>query len=141
MMLAGVGNSVGLAIVLTVVEAAGLCFIIAIGIPSWPQGEYLVMPHGLEGVWGATALIFFAYIGFDELGNFAEEMRTGRSAAMERSPAGGLTALPPSAMTVIDGLISMAQRRDIGRATRLPGSRASARPPPRTRSGHARGAW
>ena len=75
MMLAGVGNSVGLAIVLTVVEAAGLLFIIAIGVPAWPQGEYFAMPHGFEGVWGATALIFFAYIGFDELGNFAEEMR------------------------------------------------------------------
>jgi len=24
---------------------------------------------------GAAALIFFAYLGFDELGNFAEEMR------------------------------------------------------------------
>jgi amino acid transporter len=75
LMLTGIGNSVGFAIALTLVEAAGLLFIGAIGLPAWPRGEYLSMPHGLSGVWGATALIFFAYIGFDELGNFAEEMR------------------------------------------------------------------
>ena len=31
--------------------------------------------HGVPGLSGAAALIFFAYLGFDELGNFAEEMR------------------------------------------------------------------
>ena len=32
------------------------------------------MPHGVTGLSGAAALIFFAYLGFDEIGNFAEEM-------------------------------------------------------------------
>jgi basic amino acid/polyamine antiporter, APA family len=71
----GIAGSVGLAIVLTVVEAAGLLFVIAVGLPFWPDTEYLEMPHGLGGVWNAASLIFFAYLGFDELGNFAEEMR------------------------------------------------------------------
>ena len=33
------------------------------------------MPQGMGGVWSATALIFFAYLGFDELGNLAEETK------------------------------------------------------------------
>jgi len=32
------------------------------------------MPHGVTGLSAAAALIFFAYLGFDEIGNFAEEM-------------------------------------------------------------------
>jgi hypothetical protein len=34
-LLAGIGKSVALAILLTVVEAAGLLFVIAIGLPEW----------------------------------------------------------------------------------------------------------
>ena len=72
---AGIGGSVALALVLTVVEAAGLVLVIAVGVPSWATTSYVEMPHGLTGVWEAAALIFFAYLGFDELGNLAEEMR------------------------------------------------------------------
>jgi APA family basic amino acid/polyamine antiporter len=71
----GIARSVTLAVVLTVVEAVGLIFVATIGVPSWIGPDYLEMPHGLGGVWGAASLIFFAYLGFDELGNFAEEMR------------------------------------------------------------------
>ncbi|HEU4367752.1 MAG TPA: APC family permease [Methylomirabilota bacterium] len=71
----GISQSVGLAIALTVVEAAGLLFVIVLGLPQWPAADYGEMPHGTGGVWAAAALIFFAYLGFDELGNFAEEMR------------------------------------------------------------------
>jgi APA family basic amino acid/polyamine antiporter len=72
---AGVDSSVGLAVALTIVEVAGLLFVVAVGVPSWAGADLLDVPHGLGGVWSAAALIFFAYIGFDELGNFAEEMR------------------------------------------------------------------
>ncbi len=71
----GIGESVTMAIVLTIVEAAGLLFIIAIGVPSWPTVDFLDIPQGASGVWAAVALIFFAYLGFDEMGNFAEEMK------------------------------------------------------------------
>jgi APA family basic amino acid/polyamine antiporter len=71
---AGAAASVRLAVALTAVEAAGLLFVIAVGLPAWPQADYRQMPHGLAGVGSAAALIFFAYLGFDELGNFAEEM-------------------------------------------------------------------
>ncbi len=72
---AGVEQSVAVAIVLTGLEALGLALVIVVGVPSWVGTHYLVAPHGLAGVSGAAALIFFAYLGFDELGNFAEEMR------------------------------------------------------------------
>jgi APA family basic amino acid/polyamine antiporter len=73
-LLAGIGESVGLAIALTVVEAAGLLFVVVVGLPAWGRVDYLEAPHGLAGLSGAAALIFFAYLGFDEIGNFAEEM-------------------------------------------------------------------
>jgi len=71
----GVTVSVSLAIVLTAVEAGGLVFVIVVGIPYWTQAEFTVTPGGFSGISSAAALIFFAYLGFDELGNFAEEMR------------------------------------------------------------------
>ena len=74
-LLAGIGESVRLAIILTVVEAAGLLFVIAVGLPAWGHASHLeAPPHGLTGLSSAAALIFFAYLGFDEIGNFAEEM-------------------------------------------------------------------
>jgi len=71
----GVGRSVGLAVALTAVEAAGLLFVIVLGLPAWSRTDYAVSAGGLGGVFSASALIFFAYLGFDELGNLAEEMR------------------------------------------------------------------
>jgi basic amino acid/polyamine antiporter, APA family len=72
---AGIARSVGLAIVLTFVEAAGLLFVIAVGLPFWPQADFLDAPRGIGGIWSGASLIFFAYLGFDELGNLAEEMK------------------------------------------------------------------
>ena len=72
---AGVEQSIAVAIVLTGLEALGLLFVIAVGVPSWSGTDYLTTPRGLTGVSSAAAIIFFAYLGFDELGNFAEEMR------------------------------------------------------------------
>ena len=71
----GVRLSVSIAVVLTVLEAAGLFFVIAVGVPSWTTATYALPAAGWTGVSTAAALIFFAYLGFDELGNFAEEMR------------------------------------------------------------------
>jgi APA family basic amino acid/polyamine antiporter len=71
----GIAQSVRLAMALTFVEAAGLVVVIALGLPHWSGATYLEMPEGVSGVWAGASLIFFAYLGFDELGNFAEEMR------------------------------------------------------------------
>ena len=70
----GIAESVALAVLLTAIEAVGLLFVIAIGVPSWSPPSVVAAPHGLAGVGEAAALIFFAYLGFDEVGNLAEEM-------------------------------------------------------------------
>ena len=76
---AGVAESVRLALLLTGIEAAGLLFVIVVGVPSWGRIDPLAMPaSGFGGISAAAALIFFAYLGFDELGNLAEEMRDPR---------------------------------------------------------------
>jgi APA family basic amino acid/polyamine antiporter len=71
----GIGQSVKVAIVFTALEVAGLVGVIAVGAGSLGSVNYLEMPHGLTGVFGGAALAFFAFLGFDELGNLAEETR------------------------------------------------------------------
>ena len=71
----GVGQSVTSAIVLTGVEAAGLLLVIVLGVPFWTTVDYLDLPRGIGGLSSAAALIFFSYLGFEQLANFAEEMR------------------------------------------------------------------
>lgn len=43
------------------------------------------MPHGLEGVFEASALVFFAYIGFEGIVKLSEETK-----APEKTIPGGL---------------------------------------------------
>jgi APA family basic amino acid/polyamine antiporter len=72
---AGIHESIILISVLTAAEVLGLLIVSLIGIPHWGEEPLLQMNDGFSGVWAASSLIFFAYIGFDELGNLAEEMR------------------------------------------------------------------
>ncbi|MEM3087403.1 MAG: APC family permease [Halobacteria archaeon] len=72
---AGIRESVGFAVAFTLVELLGLLLVIAFGLPRWGEADYLEMPHGLAGIGGAAALIFFAYLGFEGLANMAEEAR------------------------------------------------------------------
>ncbi|NLU75862.1 amino acid permease [Streptomyces sp. HNM0575] len=83
--LRGVSESVKTNVVLTLVELAGLLIIIAIGIFAVLSGEgdpgRLGDVHTsdgsgyalLTGVMGATALGFFAFVGFEDSVNMAEE--------------------------------------------------------------------
>lgn len=73
-MYAGIGRSVAVAGMLTVVEAAGLLLVIVVGVPAWPHADFRMSAGTVSGIFGAAALIFFAFLGFDELGNLAEEM-------------------------------------------------------------------
>lgn len=73
-MYAGIGQSVAIAAVLTAVEVAGLLLVIAVGLPAWSPLDVQITADAGPGIFGAAALIFFAYLGFDELGNLVEEM-------------------------------------------------------------------
>jgi APA family basic amino acid/polyamine antiporter len=69
----GVRESALVAGIFTLVEAAGLVLIIIAGIPYFGSVNYLEMPFGISGVLTAAALVFFAYLGFEEMVKFSEE--------------------------------------------------------------------
>ncbi|MDD1668859.1 MAG: amino acid permease [Methanomicrobiales archaeon] len=71
----GIRISALFAAVFTLVEMGGLLLIIAIGVPYLGEVNYLEMPLGFPGILSAAALVFFAYIGFEDVVKLAEETR------------------------------------------------------------------
>lgn len=72
----GVLESLALAAVFTVVEVAGLAMVVfagftAVPAPDWQAGGDLVW----SGVMAGAGLAFFAFIGFEDIVNMAEEVR------------------------------------------------------------------
>ena len=63
--------------VFTIIEAVGLILIIIIGFTiSDPEPvNYFESPTGFSGIIIAFVLIFFAFIGFEDIANIAEEVR------------------------------------------------------------------
>jgi APA family basic amino acid/polyamine antiporter len=74
----GIKESSRVNIIFTLIEVFGLAFIILIGLPRIGSINYLEMPLGFKGVLTAAALIFFAYIGFEDVVNIAEETKNPR---------------------------------------------------------------
>jgi len=73
----GIKTSTFANIIFTLIEAAGLIFIIIIGIPHFGSVDYFQMPVGSSfiAIFSSIALIFFAYIGFEDIANIAEEVK------------------------------------------------------------------
>ncbi len=71
----GIKESTRMNILFTFVEVAGLALIILIGIGSVGKVNLLEAPNGLSGILSASALIFFAYLGFEDIVNVAEETK------------------------------------------------------------------
>ncbi len=76
----GIEESAKLNIVFTVIEAAGVIFIIVIGFMNLSGAgsvDFFEFPAGTSNialaVMTAASLIFFAYIGFEDIANIAEE--------------------------------------------------------------------
>lgn len=69
----GIRESAWVAILFTSIEALGLLIIFFIGIPYYGNVNYLEMPLGLSGVFASAALIFFAYLGFEEIVKLSDE--------------------------------------------------------------------
>jgi APA family basic amino acid/polyamine antiporter len=59
----------------TLIEVGGLIFIIILGLGSLGSVNYFEMPMGLSGVLSASALIFFAFLGFEDIVNVSEETK------------------------------------------------------------------
>ena len=73
----GIRASTWTNILFTFIEAFGLILIIIIGIPYLGTVNYFVLPIGgtFGAIFSAVALIFFAYIGFEDIANIAEEVK------------------------------------------------------------------
>lgn len=71
----GIRESAWVAGACTILEVIGLIVIIVIGVPHIGSVSLTEMPHGIGGVASAAALIFFAYIGFEEIVQLAEEAK------------------------------------------------------------------
>jgi APA family basic amino acid/polyamine antiporter len=74
----GIRETSRLNIAMTSIVIVGLLIIIGIGLPSFGSIDYFEMPMGFDGVLLAASLIFFAYLGFEEIVNIAEETRRPR---------------------------------------------------------------
>lgn len=73
----GIKESAAMAIVATVVEALGLLIIIAIGLPHLGAVDYFELPPDATNInlFGAAALLFFAFLGFESITRLAEETK------------------------------------------------------------------
>lgn len=77
----GIRESIWVNVLCTVVEALGLVLVIAVGLSYWGSVDYLEMPPVAieEGEWlllmQGAVLTFFAFIGFEDTFNVAEECR------------------------------------------------------------------
>ena len=72
--LSGIHRSARLTLALSALQVVGLLVVIVIGIPHLGS-ENLVAGASVSGVLGGAALVFFAFIGFDEVITLAEETR------------------------------------------------------------------
>jgi APA family basic amino acid/polyamine antiporter len=70
----GVKQSARLTVGLSAVQVGGLLLVVAIGLPHVGDVDLFTGP-GVGGVLTAAALVFFAFIGFDEVITLAEETR------------------------------------------------------------------
>ncbi|MCB1755857.1 MAG: amino acid permease [Gammaproteobacteria bacterium] len=79
----GIEESARVNTVFTLVETFGLLFVIAIGLPFIGEVDIWTNLHGdvptgsdfWHPIFAASALIFFAYLGFEDVANIAEETK------------------------------------------------------------------
>jgi len=80
----GIRESMWVNVVCTVVEASGLLFIIAVGVSHWGGVNYLETPADTSGIGSGitlalvlqgAVLMFFSFIGFEDILNVSEEVK------------------------------------------------------------------
>ena len=73
----GIRESSLVNIIFTLIEAGGLFFVIYVAFPYIGKVNYVDAPtEGFHGILAASALAFFAYIGFEEIVKLAEETKS-----------------------------------------------------------------
>ncbi|MFQ5497107.1 MAG: APC family permease [Nitrosopumilus sp.] len=73
----GIKESAWANTIFAIITAAGLILIIFLGfsIEAVETVDYIEMPNGVTGIILAFVLIFFAFIGFEDMANVAEEVK------------------------------------------------------------------
>ena len=74
----GIKQTVKANIIFTLIELAGLVIIILLAVPYFGTINYFETASGFSGIMAAAILIFFAYIGFEDIVNVAEETKNAR---------------------------------------------------------------
>jgi APA family basic amino acid/polyamine antiporter len=71
----GVKETVRVGVLFTALEVIGLIIVIVVSIRFLGSVDYLETPSGLGGIFQATTLLFFAYLGFEQIANLSEESK------------------------------------------------------------------
>jgi amino acid transporter len=102
--LLGVKASLGLNTVLSFVAIGGLIVVVFAGVGRLGTVSYSSAPNGIAGILGASSLVFFAYIGFDNMANLSEETKRPEKTI----PRGLIIAVAVSAILyVLVGLVAV----------------------------------
>jgi APA family basic amino acid/polyamine antiporter len=70
----GIEESSTINIIFTAIEVGGLLLVIGLGLGKIGTVNYLEAPN-LSGIFAAAALMFFAYLGFEDIVNISEETK------------------------------------------------------------------
>src|SRR4029079_13888617 len=77
----GIRESMWVNVLCTLIEAGGLVLVIVVGVSYWGSVDYLETPavpdgdHAILLVMQGAVLAFFAFIGFEDMYNVAEEVQ------------------------------------------------------------------
>jgi amino acid transporter len=99
----GIRESMWVNVLCTIVEASGLVLVVAVGVSYWGSVDYLETPIAPDGdhtmliVIQGAVLAFFAFIGFEDMYNVAEEVRDPQRTI----PLGLITAMIAAAILYI----------------------------------------
>ena len=105
--LRGIRECVWMNMVCTAIEVGGLLFVIAVSLPYFGRVDYLETPSATSGltlplVMSGAVLTFYAFVGFEDLLNLAEEVKNP-----QRTMPWGIV-LAVACVTVIYVLVSVA---------------------------------
>lgn len=98
----GIRESMWVNILCTLVEASGLILVVLVGLSYWGSVDFLETPpggddHAMLIVIQGAVLAFFAFIGFEDMYNVAEEVREPQRTI----PLGLITAMIAAALIYI----------------------------------------
>jgi len=100
----GIKQSLKLNFVLSLIAIGGLVVVVGAGLGKLGSASYVASPSGIPGILAATVLVFFAYIGFDNISNLSEETKDPEKTI----PRGLLISLAVSTVLyILVGLVSV----------------------------------